>query len=324
MIKILDNVKPYNKFFLISCFNQEQAAVYEHYGVDDRWYIANNFLVHKYNRRLHTCSCSLKNLLSEKSIEKLTGIKTISAVSSNDIIKDVIDFIDAGCPVIVFLDSFEMPQKDDAYQKLHISHAVLIYGYDTEKGIFYDIDFKYNNNYTYENKTIPFADVENAYESFERYLRHNKETKSIYAFKKVGEAARFDPSVFQKRYKQFLPIAKASYEEAKAYLEYAHDLCLNEKRLKKNAEKFKDNLIKLKWDKLGQRHQFEYVFSDRALTDTADRIHDNYNFISSVVFKYCFTKKYSRESMEQCAVRIEEIICLEFQILNALREKAAA
>ena len=56
MEKILDNMKPYNKFFLISCFNQERVAVYEHYGVDDKFFVANNFLVHKYDRRKRICS----------------------------------------------------------------------------------------------------------------------------------------------------------------------------------------------------------------------------------------------------------------------------
>ena len=317
-------MKPYNKFFLLSCFYQEQAAVYEHFGVDDKFFVANNFLTHKFDRHRRKLSCRFRSLLSEKKLEKLTGIKKNEIISTNNIINDIIKFIDKDCPVIVFLNSFAMPQKDDAYQQKHISHAILVYGYDIEKEVFYNIDYKYNNNYTYENKTIPFQDVEDAYVSFEKHLRRGKKKNSLFAFEKVGKPVEFETLVFQKQYFRFMPKVQRSYNDAKEYLDYLCEILMCPDKLNKDAMKVKENFMLLKWDKLGQKHQLKYIFGDSTLPDAINRIHDHYTFILSVMTKYCFTWRYNQCSMEQCILRVKEVILLELYILNELREKAAS
>jgi len=84
----------------------------------------------------------------------------------------------------------------------------------------------------------------------------------------------------------------------------------------------KENLILLKWDKLGQKHQLRYIYGDGVFSDSVDRIHDHYTFILSVVTKYCFTKRYNRFSMEQCITRVSDISNLELKILHELKLRA--
>ncbi|MBD3919138.1 hypothetical protein H8B09_10260 [Paenibacillus sp. PR3] len=88
----------------------------------------------------------------------------------------VMDSIDEGQYIIMYVDLFYIPDTI-YYQKKHHTSETLIYGYDEEKQVYLNMDFNAEHIFTY--KQIPYADLENSYEKTEFEFFWQKYTFAI-------------------------------------------------------------------------------------------------------------------------------------------------
>jgi hypothetical protein len=84
---------------------------------------------------------------------------SIASALQLDITESIIRFIDQGYYVDTCIDEFYVPLKTN-YNKRHITHVVLIYGYDLEARQLLAVS--YLHNHLYERFTIAFEDFQQA------------------------------------------------------------------------------------------------------------------------------------------------------------------
>ncbi len=99
-----------------------------------------------------------------------SGIRISSYVGKSDVITKVRQGLKQGNPVMVSVDGYFEPNLRDCYQKQHVPHAFLIYGFDDAEQCFYILEPKNHGSMVYDKLTIGYSDLVICYEGFlEKY-----------------------------------------------------------------------------------------------------------------------------------------------------------
>ncbi len=188
MKKILENIKPFDKFWFRSCFYQAFLSVVQFYGGDVNKYFANQILEYKKMKNGHLTVVK-KNLVRYNRVE---GIREHRRKKEVNLFRSVKDKINNGYPIIIATDSFYIPYRNDCYLKEHSPHYICIYGYDDEKKRLFIFDHRYWGSYKYEKKEILYSDILRA------YLEYGKQYPTKFTFYWYSPDGKKDESIRKK------------------------------------------------------------------------------------------------------------------------------
>ena len=160
----LEGVRPFNGCYFRSCFYHQLIAGMGCFGLPADNVLLTAFPVIEKN------FAAIEKYSAEKMVEKYSGCK----MKKYRLTKErLISSIDAGHPVIVGVDCFYLEGRTDAYQKMHWTHFLLAYGYDTENDIVNAVDHSYVNSFRYEEKEISLSNLLEANQSFPNEKRNS-------------------------------------------------------------------------------------------------------------------------------------------------------
>ena len=179
MKRELKNIIPFNNFWLKSCFYHAFLVVAQYYGGDPLNYIKNQFI--HYQNKDGRFSVVNGGFIHYTKVE---GIKEHRRKKEKNLIKAIKSKIDRDLPVILALDSFYLPFRNDTYLKKHIVHYVCVYGYDEEERQLFLVDHEYWGSYKFEKKTLPMRWLVKAYHE---YVKENPEKFTFFWYTKDGE-----------------------------------------------------------------------------------------------------------------------------------------
>lgn len=172
MKKILENVKPFDKFWFRSCFYQAFLSIALYYGGDVNKYFANQVLEYKKMENGHLMVVK-KNLIR---YDKVEGIREHRRRREKNLFQVIKDKIDKKYPMIIAVDSYYLTYRNDCYLKRHNAHYLCIYGYDDIKRRLFILDHSYWGSYKYERKEICYIDL------FRAYLEFGKQHPTEFTF----------------------------------------------------------------------------------------------------------------------------------------------
>lgn len=178
----INGVRPFNDFFFKSCYYHQLMAGIACFGVDRDAILLNAFTLIQTN-----FNAGKEGFLHEEKLEKLLGYKR-EHCNVNRV--KLIRCIDKGYPVIMGVDCYYFESRPDTYQKQHVPHFILVYGYDLENGEANVVDHQYRNSYAYQEKSISLENLLLSNQMFTRGILNRK--KSCYILKRNKNSSTFD------------------------------------------------------------------------------------------------------------------------------------
>ena len=303
---ILKNIIPFNKFFFKSCYYHQLIAAYAHYDVEED-YITGNYLdLYDYNEDKELPINKVVQIKDDKEMEFISGIRLIKKKDSKDFFKEIINTINKNIPIMVSVDCFYLDYREDMYNKNHISHFILIYGYDLSKQQFLINEHYYFNSYIYSPRWIDFSMLKTAWENYVGQLA-TISGYSLIKIKKIKEKEILTKSRLD-TIKESQNIIN-SYDSIIKIENLFSRLFQNKTLLENKLEGILNFIGIIRPKKVLQKNYF--FERNLQLSEIADRILENYIFIYGILVRFKHSKIMNEQSLEKCSKRISEISELE-------------
>ena len=187
--KEVGHIKPFNSLFYKSCYYNSFFPVIEMLGKNVEVYIMNDVpnyqLISGSNNRLYI-SMDYISKASFESLLQSTGVQLNRLdVDQTNFKERLIECLDQGRPVIVWIDYFYSPLRSDQFRKNHGPHSVLVYGYDLADEVFIILEHEQRMILDYKRKKIRFKDLSNCYFSYVERFAHLNGDSRIESFSDV-------------------------------------------------------------------------------------------------------------------------------------------
>jgi hypothetical protein len=133
-------------------------------------------------------------------------------------LQDIIHAVESGSPVILWVDCFYESIRTDTFNKKHLAHTWLAYGYDDCSTVCNLIEHKNRETLTYKKCEIPYKDVVKSYKGYLENF-HDGKARSFFVFSKhegisKGEAAQLqDRTKYIKAFKDNTGARRLEIEE---------------------------------------------------------------------------------------------------------------
>jgi len=309
--KKLKGIKPFNKFLFRSCYYHQLIAAFARYGVDERLILMNYFpLYDKENMQTY----SGLSIFTDEEIEKLSGMRLVKKKNVTNVVNEIITSIDRGMPVMILIDTYYVPYREDTYKKQHLPHFVLIYGYDRPKKIFIINEHMFVNSYFYAENEIGFGVIRRAHENYKKRLDKGQDYGFIKIRRKEKRQFSFELSHYIKAYRDNCERISESISNLLEYCERVKALLLDKSKLDDEIAKLYTDFAYIRLKKNIQRYQAELLFNDAGLNEINSRCADNMGFIYGLLVKIKLADAYSPKSVEKLTARLDEVIAAERKI----------
>ncbi|WP_159065815.1 cysteine peptidase family C39 domain-containing protein [Gorillibacterium timonense] len=174
MMTILPNIQPFNELFHRNCFYNSLYPIMNAFGLGTLPVLVNDIPVCEYDSKDPIESFSIEYMprLSLPDVLQQHHVESHDQLQSSRLIEDIKHCIREQRPVIVWVDCYYAASRLDTYQKRHIPHAWLIYGYDELQKKVFILDHNYRDTLMYKPKEIPYEELEECYQGYiNNYLK---------------------------------------------------------------------------------------------------------------------------------------------------------
>ncbi len=194
-------IEPIQEYFFNSCFYSSLFPIIQYYRKSVIPFMINGLGVYMFYNNSSRCSIYIKfyqeNNLQDIFEEVGLGYEKIDIC--NELYDTIINHIKDEKPVIVAVDCYYESIRPDVYQKTHMPHYLLIYGYDYEKQEYLIIEQDQMDDIRYQKKNISRVELEIAYAHFiEKFFNANWGT--YWSFFAKNDLYEFDVNKYFKRY----------------------------------------------------------------------------------------------------------------------------
>lgn len=173
----IEHIKPFNELFYRYCLNNSLFPILNERGGSCLSVLVNdvpfyNFAMDR-DQVLPRLEVQYNSALSLERLLELHGIGFHQKSVCDDVVEAVVEDIDEGRPVIVWIDCYYEKIRNDTFLKKHLSHTWLIHGYNKIDRVAHIIEHIYRDSLSYEGRTISLSDLVNCYDG---YIVLNKQT----------------------------------------------------------------------------------------------------------------------------------------------------
>ncbi|WP_051217179.1 DUF1839 family protein [Paenibacillus assamensis] len=180
---ILPDMEPFNDLYYRNCFYNSFFPVVNHFGGSILPFLLNDVI--GFHRSEHTEGAGGYELRYQEvqPIETLFSQFHLTVHTGSEftnITEEIIQRIRQGHPVIVWIDSYYVPFRKDAYQKQHVDHTILIYGCDEHSQKFHIFEHDRRENLTYKPCMIDYEDLVRACRGFQDHFQQQEQRVAYY------------------------------------------------------------------------------------------------------------------------------------------------
>lgn len=161
------------------------------------------------------------------------GLQIVKKAYCDNLIETVKQCLFEGKVALVWVDCFDENTRKDTYQKMHLSHVLLVYGFDEEKEEFMIFDQSRFDLLDYKETKISYDGLVQAYQGFIDYFQREQDIMSYYEIPTGLDIIGKHELVaeYKKTTLQFQKDIEAEYTEMEEYFKYIEQL-IEEERLK--------------------------------------------------------------------------------------------
>mgnify|MGYP001072569623 FL=1 len=191
MEQIISGMEPFNDvFYRQDCFYNSLFPVIAKYSNNISSILVKDIICYETTKQGEGIGIIYQNvgLKSLNEILREEGIGVITEPFCYQITEQIIQDLMQQHPVIVYVDCFYEPFREDTYKTEHLAHTLLVYGFHAEAREFYIIEHVQKNSLSYDYKTIKYEDLAQAYYGYKENFGENlAQIPSYYLFFKLDE-----------------------------------------------------------------------------------------------------------------------------------------
>ena len=324
--KILHEIEPFNDIFYQSCFFNALFPIIKHFNKDIMPVLINDVIVYDYNKELGPVSLGIKYLQvrpAEEMLESLCiGVNARS--QSDNLVEDLVESLANDRPVILKVDCFYEPIREDAYQKNHWMHDMLIYGYNQTQQVFSIIEHKYRDTLSYEKKTLSFTDLDKAYKGFLDNFNINSDYETYMDFYNRGENSKKIKYEEIQTFLRNMATKKqeliAGLENLKRFAAATKGYAENEKIIMENLNSYVQMLNNIINAKYVEKYRLTNLLGDsQGVIDILDKIIEAWSYFRAVIARFIYSNSYNAKRFEASCERLDLIYRLEEEYLGKLQ-----
>lgn len=308
-IHVVDNILPYNEVFARDCFYHSLIPVIRHFNKSEIPFLFNDIYYYTMVNGLikieHVANRTIGELLEDQGLafDEISGV--------NNLLNSLKEQLNLSRPVIVSVDSYYIPLRKDMYHEKHWSHAILIYGYDDERKLFYTIEQLTSDSLTYEERLIPYNNIVEAIDGFKEQFPNGSmypTNRSVYI---SNGSDNFTFKEWFNYYKERVisnkDIILNGISHINTFVETLEDK-FNEKNIGQVFECIHNIIIEKQLD----RHKLKLLdLENQMLLEKLEEIIKILGNVRSILNKCLITKKFTRKSFEICKIKLLELEKME-------------
>lgn len=312
--KILKGIKALDKFEIQSCYYTHLMTGYVKFGADSLIVAANYLPIYGFDTEKNKPYIKRCEIFEPTIFRRLAGVQKTNLAEIGHAKSFIVDHINQGHLVILPVDCYDLNYRPDTYQRQHVIHFILIYGYDGEKKLFFANEHNFRNSLNYRKVQLPMETIISAHDSFQRLLR---EENGFSATILAKDRCRMSHD-FLKEFKHGLILKEREFRESRsAFWPWFNSIpkaLHSPQKFKEGQEMILEALTVCRFVKSYERDLlYELGFQKAFLL--ADRIMEDYVFLFGMFAKMKLTG-YQIESAEKALSRYEELKKLENQLLK--------
>jgi len=330
---LIDKIMPFNELFFKGCFYNALFPAIRHFGKNIELFLANDIIVYDY-KNINTNEenkfhFSVKYIEKEGKAELLNqlGILCTRYNRSLNLVNDLENAINLKHPAIVWIDCYYESFRVDAYNKQHIAHTLLVYGYSREKQQFHVLEQINRNSLTYQPILISYKEMVECYEGYinnfykgedtlhEFYPNTDKNNNEIADNQSLESIkSSFADYLRDNLNTIFTSLSNIDYFES-CYTELIKD----KSSLQKNAQDLCFGLNTIIDAKRVESYRISKLFDDsEAITVLIEKIIQELEIMRKIINIFAFTGKYKIDSLSNTLKNIQNIKKFEYEYYNAL------
>ncbi|WP_162309048.1 phosphopantetheine-binding protein [Brevibacillus antibioticus] len=238
-------------------------------------------------------------------------------------------------PVIVWIDPYYLSIRKDTYEKTHMAHTILVYGYDHDKQIYTIIEHRNRENLYYQEYEISYQELEDAYLGYlERFASEAYDT--YYEF--FGHTERQVQMIQDKTANTQTMVrnlliqqenVKKGLEDLVSFVETFEIAIADEWFLQSYVNELLAGINQIITAKQVEKYRLDKLLvTDEQSKQSLDDILACWLYVRSVVAKYLFSSSFKPEAFETALEKLLQLPELEqnyfqsltsFKVVNLMR-----
>ncbi|APO47192.1 hypothetical protein BS614_26170 [Paenibacillus xylanexedens] len=322
---IIENIEPYNKVFYKSCFYNSLFPLIELYRNNVETFLSNDWIVFKWDKE-DPFFADINNYLPMQSLEELLSQQNISMVTkkyTEDIIDEIIRSLKQKKPVIIWVDCYHESIRQETYQKVHLPHTWLVYGYNADLRVFYIIEHLNQFSLNYAPQMISYEDLKNCYNGFKNQFGDHYDGPLYYEF-----CDFMDPTIqheskitdrgeqLQKHLQCNRQLADQGIEDLNSYIYFFESTLLCDFQcLLDHAEEVIDQLTRQMNTKHLERVRDEIIFGKHSCM-LIERLAELWTEVRNNVVKLIYSGRITERQKETLSETFANILQFEMDYLH--------
>ncbi|MCX8130468.1 MAG: hypothetical protein N3I35_10250 [Clostridia bacterium] len=343
---LIPEIDPFVDVWYKDCFHSSLFPIINHFvGNINPFLIKDVFLYNTENGEdLPLINFKSKQIEERKLIYEILdemGISCKARIVSSDLINDLVEVINNNKPAIIGVDCFYESIRADAYNKEHVAHSLLVYGFNRGEMCFNIIEHSFRFSIDFKPKTITFSDLINSYNGFLENLNDYKFTKdrlpsicringifpSFYEFARgdnlQSAGTSLNDTKYISKYANYMlnnkDMFSDSVESIKTFTEEFQSVISGNLFLSGDTNQFLDNLNNVINNKKAEKYVFCKVFGSQAgIVECFDNVINDWTSIRAFLAKYVYSTIYNKTHMDNCFSKLENIYNQEKQYYDML------
>lgn len=319
---ILEGLEPFKDIFYKSCFYNSLFSVVKYFGKDVSAFLSNQIIAYNHDNNQNTISLSASchSLKNDLTILDEIGISARTKRVSKDIIHDITGSITEGRPVILWVDSYYEPIRNDTYYKKHLAHTWLIYGFNDSKKKCHIIEHRHEDSLDYEKCILGYDDVINSYKGFVNNLQSDEIDMPSYSeFSLYNDKEGFQYNgqvnhlhVFGENYIKYKEVVLEGLESIKSFQKFYAMIIVDEKALSEHVVSFIECLTEVINIKKVESYRARMVLKVKPnYIRLLDEIIENWDLIRKKLIRYMYTSVYKSIELVATDKVIDTIYAME-------------
>ncbi|WP_339801530.1 BtrH N-terminal domain-containing protein [Paenibacillus sp. FSL R5-0744] len=333
MIVILNRILPFNNLFFRNCFYNALFPAILYHNKSITPFFLSDIFIYEYDETLGLISSQTLSVHSDEYILKKIGVLMNTQFPNSDVINIIKGELNNGIPVILGIDCYYSPIRNDTYLQKHLAHYILIFGYDAQDDSFLILEHQNRDTLTYSPQKIAASDVLKCYESF-LSISEGMDTSALFSVCANNEYRVGEATVLEEFFECFLEnIKKHSSRRttlmSTAITKFKGDILEALKNetsmtqfLASKGDKLLVNLNELIDNIHLEHYRLEHIYSDDKQTlELHSSILSNWMKVRAIFLKYQLTGRFNPKSFNQITPCLEQLLILESNYLNRFEYK---
>lgn len=308
-VREIEHIEPFNDVFFESCFYNSFFPVVKHYNYSIAPYLANEVPTYSYeNNKLVVNYISAENRIT---VMNRNGIK----IKNNDycddnFINDIKTAVSSDMPVILWVDCYYEPIRNDTYKKVHWCHSILIYGFDENSNEFMVIEHLIKDNLSYKKRMISFENIKRMAKGYQENFYKEFKKPCLNIFSKNNYSLISDSRSDYK--KNILLNTKSILEGLNSLLVFTaevNSLIIDKQSFFDNYQKIIESINEIINSKDAEIYKLNTIYGKNAdeIISSITILKDKWGAIRRIIAKCGYSNRYDEDKIKSLKNILDEL-----------------